>query len=60
MGKKREQWLKMSNRMLSGTMVLLGFSACGGNGDFPLEYGQPHADYETKNRVTDRAAAVKK
>lgn len=51
----REQWLKISNRLLSGAMALLGFSACGSNGDYALEYGMPHADYEIKGSVTDEA-----
>lgn len=56
MDKKREQWLKVSNRLLSGTLALLGFSACGSNGgDIPLEYGMPHANYEIKGNVTDEA-----
>lgn len=55
MGNKREQWLKISNRLLSGTLVLLGFSACGSNGgDIMVEYGVPHADYEIKGRITDQ------
>ena len=51
----REQWLRISNRLLSGAMALLGFSACGSNGDYSLEYGMPHADYEIKGSVTDEA-----
>lgn len=51
----REQWLRISNRLLSGAMALLGFSACGGNGENSLEYGMPHADYEIKGSVTDEA-----
>lgn len=51
----REQWLRISNRLLSGAMALLGFSACGSNGENPVEYGQPHADYEIKGSVTDEA-----
>lgn len=55
MRSNREQWLRISNRLLSGAMALLGFSACGSNGENSLEYGMPHADYEIKGRVTDEA-----
>lgn len=55
MKENREQWLRISNRLLSGAMALLGFSACGSNGDYPIEYGMPHADYEIKGSVTDEA-----
>lgn len=55
MKENREQWLRISNRLLSGAMALLGFSACGSNGDYPIEYGMPRADYEIKGSVTDEA-----
>ena len=54
MGIRREQWLKISNRLLSGTMVLLGFSACDPS-RMADEYGTPYADYEIKGRITDQA-----
>lgn len=47
MGQKREQWLKISNRLLSGTLVLLGFTACDPS-KMADEYGTPYSDYEMK------------
>lgn len=56
MGHKRAQWLKISNRLLSGAMVLLGFSSCDPSKTAD-EYGTPYADYEIKGKVTDEAGA---
>lgn len=61
MKKKREQWLRMSNRALSGMLALLGFVSCTNdtNGDDPngggmLEYGSPYATFEVKGKVIDK------
>lgn len=48
MGKRT--WLLLLNRMLSGVLVLLGFSSCG---EERIEYGSPYASYEVKGKVTD-------
>lgn len=54
MKKKNEQWLRYSNRALSGLLVLLGFMSCdNGGGDTPLEYGMPSAKYRVKGKVID-------
>lgn len=40
------------SRIITGLLALLGFAACEpGNGR--VEYGQPHADFEVKGKVTD-------
>ena len=40
MKKKNEQWLRYSNRALSGLLMLFGFVSCdNGGGDIPVEYG---------------------
>ena len=39
MKKKNEQWLRYSNRALSGLLMLFGFVSCdNGGGDIPVEY----------------------
>lgn len=53
MGQKREQWLKISNRLLSGTLVLLGFTSCDPS-RMADEYGTPYSDYEIKGRITNQ------
>lgn len=50
-GKKK--WLLLCNRMLSGVLVLLGFTSCDGLGQATCEYGQPYARYEIKGKVVD-------
>ncbi|MDO4164736.1 MAG: radical SAM-associated putative lipoprotein [Bacteroides sp.] len=51
MKQQRKQWLQLCNRMLSGTLVLLGFASC--TGEEAQEYGQPYAEYQIKGKVTD-------
>lgn len=53
MKKGKKRWLQICNRLMSGTLVLLGFTSCDNvmNGDEPCMYGQPHADYEIKGKV---------
>lgn len=49
MKKKNEQWLRYSNRALSGLLMLFGFVSCdNGGGDIPVEYGMPSAKYRVK------------
>lgn len=56
MKKGKKQWLQICNRVMSGTLVLLGFTACNNasGGDEPCMYGQPHADYEIKGKVQNQ------
>lgn len=51
MKEERKRLLRFYNRLLSGTLVMLGFSACEGIGDTPCEYGQPHCDFGLKGKV---------
>ena len=52
MKKKNEQWLRYSNRALSGLLMLFGFVSCdNGGGDIPVEYGMPSAKYRVKGKV---------
>lgn len=53
MKKEKKHWLHFYNRMLSGGLVLLGFSACDSMGGAPCEYGQPHCDFGIKGKVQD-------
>lgn len=54
MKKKNEQWLRYSNRALSGLLMLFGFVSCdNGGGDIPVEYGMPSAKYRVKGKVID-------
>lgn len=54
MKKKNEQWLRYSNRALSGLLMLFGFVFCdNGGGDIPVEYGMPSAKYRVKGKVID-------
>lgn len=53
MNAKREQWLRLSNRMLAGTMTLLGFAACSTSCEQADEYGTPYATFEIKGNVVD-------
>lgn len=51
MKKKNEQWLRYSNRALSGLLMLFGFVSCdNGGGDIPVEYGMPSAKYRVKGK----------
>lgn len=61
MKSNRKQWLRMSNRALSGMLALLGFVSCTNdandddpNGGGMLEYGSPYATYEVKGKVIDK------
>ena len=44
-------------KLLSGVLVLLGFTACDsdGPGNELCEYGTPSADYQVKGKVLDQA-----
>ena len=53
MKKEKKHWLHFYNRILSGGLVLLGFSACDSMGDAPCEYGHPHCDFGIKGKVQD-------
>ncbi len=53
MKKEKKHWLHLYNRILSGGLVLLGFSACDSMGEAPCEYGQPHCDFGLKGKVLD-------
>lgn len=53
MKKQRKHWLHLYNRMLSGTLVLLGFSACENTGTGADEYGTPYCRFEIKGKVRD-------
>ena len=43
------------NAVLTVLLSMLGFESCDSNGDAPVEYGAPHADYQVKGIVTDEA-----
>lgn len=48
----------MFNRILSGLLVILGFSACHSDDEIePCEYGSPTVDYHIMGRVTDASGA---
>lgn len=51
MKKEKKPWLHLYNRMLSGVLVLLGFSACENNGTGADEYGTPYCRFEIKGKV---------
>lgn len=55
MKKRKKQWLRICNEMMSGTLVLLGFTSCDENstGTGRCEYGTPYAKYEIKGKVAD-------
>ena len=54
MKKKNEQWLRYSNRALSGLLMLFGFVSCDNGGwDIPVEYGIPSAKSRGKGKVID-------
>lgn len=46
-------FIRITNWILSGLLILLGFSSC----DAPMEYGTPNADYTLKGKVVDKADA---
>ena len=43
------------NAVLTVLLSMLGFESCNPNGDGPVEYGAPHANYILKGMVTDEA-----
>ena len=52
----KQAFLNLINMMLSGMLVMLGFSSCseGDNPeDIPLMYGSPHGSYKVSGLVTD-------
>lgn len=49
--KSRSRLLQLCNCLLSGFLVLLGFSSCTREGS--EEYGMPYAKYEIKGKVTN-------
>ncbi len=51
MKKSKKRLLVWVNQILSGMLVLLGFTAC--FGESPDEYGSPYAKYEIKGKVVD-------
>lgn len=53
MKKEKKHWLHLYNRILSGGLVLLGFSACENNGTGADEYGTPYCRFEIKGKVQD-------
>lgn len=56
MKRKRNQWLKCFNYLLSGVLLLLGFSSCFEEGDGmepSLEYGVRYARYSIKGKVVN-------
>lgn len=56
MNKRKVQYLRASNRALSGLLALLGFASCGGDtpwGGGTEEYGTPTTSYEIKGKVVN-------
>lgn len=51
MKKRRDRLLLFCNSLLSGVLVLLGFSSC--TREPSEEYGMPYAKYEIKGKVTN-------
>lgn len=51
MKKSKKRLLVWVNQILSGMLVLLGFTSC--FGETPDEYGSPYAKYEIKGKVVD-------
>lgn len=52
--RKKSKWNRMFNRVLSGLLVLLGFSACSDyqkDNDITCMYGTPTARHEIKGKV---------
>lgn len=52
MDRRKQKRLILVNRLLSGALTLLGFTACSST-ESPDEYGCPYAEYELKGKVTD-------
>lgn len=59
MKKKNTTLLNITNKALSGLLVLLGFSACttgiGGGGEGPCMYGMPYAKHSIKGKVENQS-----
>ena len=51
MKKEKKHWLHFCNRIMSGGLALLGFSAC--DGALAVEYGSPYCRFEIKGKVQD-------
>lgn len=52
--RKNTTLLSITNRALSGILVLLGFSACS-SGESPCMYGTPYALHTIKGKVEDQS-----
>lgn len=59
---KKKQWLQICNGMMSGALVLLGFTSCDENstGTGRCEYGTPYAKYEIKGKVIRKRQQIYK
>lgn len=57
MDDKRKQWLRLSNRLMSGALAILGLASCDG-GEAPCMYGTPSATYHVKGKVVDAETGV--
>lgn len=53
MNGSKKKWLILINKLLSGIMVILGFSSCE-DSEPALEYGSPYVTYEVKGKVTNQ------
>ncbi len=50
----QKQWLRWCNRLLSGLLLILGFSACDDNSNGgEVMYGQPYTRFEIKGKVVN-------
>ncbi|WP_321517491.1 radical SAM-associated putative lipoprotein [uncultured Bacteroides sp.] len=63
MRKKNTTLLNITNKALSGLLVLLGFSACtvgagGAGGDGPYMYGIPYAQHSIKGKVENQSGVL--
>lgn len=61
MDDKRKQWLRLSNRLMSGALAMLGLASCSGEGgEDPMicMYGTPSATYHVKGKVVDAETGV--
>lgn len=52
--KRKSNWLKVFNSILSSLLTLLGYTSCDSSEDIPVEYGTPYAKYEVKGKVVDK------
>lgn len=56
MNDKRKQWLRLSNRLMSGALAMLGLasrSKVSGEDPMLCMYGTPSASYNVKGKVVD-------